>query len=36
MTKICPVLENRRLSDTVVSLVLEAGEMAQEAKAGQL
>jgi dihydroorotate dehydrogenase electron transfer subunit len=35
MTKICPVLENRRLSDTVVSLVLEAGEMAQEAKAGQ-
>ncbi len=35
MTRDCTVLESRRLNNTTVSLVLEAGEIAAEAKAGQ-
>ncbi len=35
MTRVCTVLENRRLNDTTVSLLLEAGELASQAKAGQ-
>jgi dihydroorotate dehydrogenase electron transfer subunit len=35
MTRICPVLENRKLTEQTVSLLLEVGPMAEEAKAGQ-
>ncbi len=35
ITRACAVLENSRLNDTTVSLWLEAGELAEEARAGQ-
>lgn len=35
MTRVCTVLENRRLNDTTFSLLLEAGELAAQAEAGQ-